>query len=228
MPSLAASVLGAASLIAIPAAAPRPESCPPPTVTPATTVTPSTSATPSSPQPSPSQIVACVGSQSITRALFLHWLGVAKKAEEPVATERARGRVPKSRAHLHALLGEVLGFLISSDWVIGEAQNLNVQLSDLEVRRKFDHIRHQQFHKRGEFSAFLRSSGQTTADLLFRVRVNLLTMRIQERIVAGHNGASAEEALTRFVREFKSRWRAQTSCSPAYAVSDCGHVQTLL
>jgi hypothetical protein len=129
---------------------------------------------------------------------------------------------------VHALVNEVMGFLISSDWVIGEARDLNVQVSDLEVRQKFDHIRGQQFPKPREFSAFLKSSGQTVADLLFRVRVNLLTMRIQGRIVAGHNGASAEEALTHFVREFKGKWRAQTYCSPAYAVGDCGHVQAAL
>ena len=122
-----------------------------------------------------------------------------------------------------------MGFLISSDWVIGEAQNLNIHASDVEVRRRFDHIRREQFPKRGEFTAFLRSSGQTVADLLFRVRLNLLSGRIQSRTIAGLRGAAAQEhAIAHFVSEFKSKWLAQTYCLPAYAVSDCGHVQTAL
>jgi hypothetical protein len=37
--------------------------------------------------------------------------------------------------HLHTLVDEVMGFLISSDWVIGEAQDLNVRVSEAQVRR---------------------------------------------------------------------------------------------
>jgi len=121
-----------------------------------------------------------------------------------------------------------MGFLISSDWVIGEAQALNVRVSDQEVRRRFDRIRRELFPKRGEFKAFLKSSGQTVADVLFRVRLSLLTARVQSRVLAGKHGASAQEALMHFVSEFKSKWRAQTYCAPTYAVGDCGYVQAAL
>jgi hypothetical protein len=122
-----------------------------------------------------------------------------------------------------------MGFLISSDWVIGEAQTLNVRVSDAEVQRAFDRIRRQQFPRHREFKAFLKSSGQTVTDLLFRVRVNLLTTRIQQQVIAGQQGAAAREsALARFVKEFRTKWRAQTYCAAAYAVRDCGRVQTAL
>jgi hypothetical protein len=118
------------------------------------------------------------------------------------------------------LIDQVMSFLISSDWLIGEARDLNVQVSDVEVRHRFDRIRREQFPKKGEFTAFLRSSGETIADLLFRVRLNLLSGRIQRQITAGQHGAGA--------REFGVKWRAQTYCSPTYAVNDCGHVQNVL
>lgn len=122
-----------------------------------------------------------------------------------------------------------MGFLISSDWVIGESQALNVRVSAEEVRHRFDRIRREQFPKRREFNAFLRSSGETVADLLFRVRLNLLTARMQRQIIAGQHGTAAQEhAIAHFVSEFKSKWRAQTYCSPGYAVSDCGQVQAVL
>jgi hypothetical protein len=173
---------------------------------------------PSAPSP-PGQIVACVGPQSITEPLFDHWEHVAQLAEAPVG---------KHQPNTHAALEEAMGFLISSDWVIGEAQDLHVHVSDAQVRHRFDRIRRQQFPKRSEFKAFLRSSGQTVADLLFRVKLNLLSEGIQRRVEAGHHGSARNQAFERFVREFKSRWLAQTYCLPAYAVSDCGHVQTPL
>jgi hypothetical protein len=160
--------------------------------------------------------VACVGSQSIIGSTFRHWAGVAKRAEG-------------KRARVHAVVDETMGFLLSSDWVIAEAQALAVTVSEQTVRRHFDRIRHEQFPKRGEFTAFLRSTGQTIGDLLFRVRLNLLSAQIQRQIVANQPSATAREAaLSRFVTEFKSKWRAQTYCAPAYAVSDCGHVQSIL
>jgi hypothetical protein len=174
---------------------------------------------PSGAQPAPEQIIACIGTQPITGATFLHWLGVAGKADEPASKH--------SPATHSTLVNQVIGFLVSSDWVLGEAQELHIVISEAKVHRTFDHIRRQQFPKRKEFTAFLRSSGQTVADLLFRVHLNLLSARIQRQVVAGHHGArSQRQALSRFVREFKTRWTARTYCEPAYADADCGHVQS--
>jgi len=117
-----------------------------------------------------------------------------------------------------------MGFLLSSDWVIGEAANLNIAISPAAVRTQFDHIRATQFPKRGEFTAFLHRSGQTVADLLFRVRRNMLSQAIQQKVVAGQPGSSTAGALEQFDRAFHDRWTAQTTCATAYAVADCGHV----
>lgn len=122
-----------------------------------------------------------------------------------------------------------MGFLISSDWVIGEAQDLHLQVSAGQVRRTFDEARREEFPKRGAFQAFLKSSGQTIADLLFRVELNLLSMRIQARVLAGERTQRAkEQALAHFASEFHDKWRAQTYCATAYQVSDCGHIQAVL
>jgi foldase protein PrsA len=189
------------------------ESCPPPA---GTSVAPSTAPSPAALQPPPQQLLACIGSQAIIGSLFRHWASVARREE---------GKRPKPQV----LIDQVMGFLISSDWVIGEAQTLNVQVSNQEVRRAFDRTRRQQFPKRREFEAFLKSSGQTVADLLFRVRINLLTMRVQRQVLAGQHGAAAQEnALAQFAKQFTTKWRAQTYCAPAYAVHGCGHVQNVL
>jgi len=161
----------------------------------------------------------CVGSYAITGATYTHWLTVAKKA----AGLPAKGHHAPSAT---ALLDEVLGFLITSDWVKGEAAALSISVSAAEVRKTFDRIRGQLFPKRREFEAFLLSSGQTVEDILFRVELNLLSQGIQKSVVRGHHNASSKlRALSQFVKAFKAKWKEQTYCAAQYVVADCGHVQ---
>ena len=82
-----------------------------------------------------------------------------------------------------SLQQEVLGFLISSNWVLGEASSLGVKVSDAEVKKQFEKIKSTQFPKAAEFEKFLQSSGQTVSDLLLRVKLNLLSSKIQQKIV---------------------------------------------
>lgn len=82
-----------------------------------------------------------------------------------------------------SLQQEVLGFLISSEWVLGEGASLGVSVSDKEVKKRFEQIRNQQFPKASEFERFLANSGQSVSDLLLRVKLNLLSSKIQQKIV---------------------------------------------
>jgi hypothetical protein len=170
------------------------------------------------PVPTPEWIVVCVGPTAITGASYAHWLTVAGKSTGGHA--HARGPT------LAELRGQVLGFLISSDWVKGEASRLAITVPFAKVKRTFDRLRRQEFPKPGEFRTFQRASGQTIADLLMRVELNLLSDAIQRHVVAGLRGAAAQQqALARFVAEFKPRWQAQTYCANGYEDQDCGHVQ---
>lgn len=195
--------------------------CPPSAVsTPPASPSPSTSSSAGLGQPAPEQIVACVGAQSITGATFEHWANIARRSEDSSK---------RHRSNAGEVLKETMGYLISSDWVIGEAQDRHVDVSPTEAQHAFDRIRAQQFHKHREFEKFLKQSGETVADLLFRVRLNLLSERIQKRVLAGHHSARGKQrALERFVHGFRLKWEAQTYCEPGYAVQDCGHVQASL
>jgi hypothetical protein len=172
------------------------------------------------PAPLPATIVACVGSRAITGATFEHWLGVAQKSE-PTPKNKAAGATEDVK--------EVMDFLISGYWVLGQAEVLHIHLSTAAVRKSFERIRAQEFPKHGEFGRFLERSGETPADLMLRVRLNLLSERIQKRVLAGHHGAHSRTlALQRFLKRFSTEWPAKTYCEPAYAVKDCGHVQSPL
>lgn len=107
------------------------------------------------------------------------------------APKPAKGQTAPTQAQLKtqceqqykSLQQEVLGFLISSSWVLGEASSLGVKISDAEVKKQFEKIKTQQFPKAAEFQKFLATSGQTVSDLLLRVKLNLLSSKIQQKIV---------------------------------------------
>jgi len=80
-----------------------------------------------------------------------------------------------------ALQQQVLGFLITSDWVIGEAQNQGVKITDKEVVRHFNELKKQQFPKAAEFEKLLASTGETVSDLLLRVKLSMLWPRSRRR-----------------------------------------------
>jgi foldase protein PrsA len=161
----------------------------------------------------PSNAVVSVDGKSITKDTFNHWMSVAAassatapgskpaipdppKYTQCIARLKAqskatKGQAPPTEAQLKSqceqqyktLQQEVLGFLISSTWVLGEANSLGVKLSDKEVKKQFEKIKSQQFPKAAEFEKFLKTSGQTVSDLLLRVKLNLLSSKIQQKIV---------------------------------------------
>jgi foldase protein PrsA len=104
-----------------------------------------------------------------------------------------------------SLQSEVLGFLISSQWVIGEASALGVKLSDAEVKKEFTKIKAAQFPKASEFEKFLASSGQSVSDLLLRVKLNMLSQKIQKKIIK-QKSTVTEAQVSKYYNENKSKY----------------------
>ncbi len=200
---------------------------------------------------SPGEPVGCVASFSVTESSFDHWMQVATDAtlggsgKKPVPVppryaacvarlaKRAHGRPKPTPAELRArcereyraLRSQTLGFLLSSAWLLNEAKALKVEVSGAEALQRFIKTRNQAFPKAGEFSAFLRSSGETVSDLIFRVKLNLISERLQAQVLAGASTPQAKsKALAQFVKDFRTKWQSQTYCRAGFVVSDCGHV----
>jgi foldase protein PrsA len=132
---------------------------------------------------------------------------------EATAAKPAKGQAKPTTAELKSeceqqytsLKQEVLGFLISSEWVIGEAANLGVKVSDAEVKKEFEKIKNEQFPKAAEFEKFLATSGQTVSDLLLRVKLNMLSSKIQQKIAKG-KGAPSKAEIEKYYKENQSRF----------------------
>jgi foldase protein PrsA len=100
---------------------------------------------------------------------------------------------------------QVLGFLISSDWVLGEAGSLGVKVSDAEVHKQFAKIKNSQFPRPAEYEKFLVTTGQSTSDLLLRVKLNLLSSKIQEKVAKRKHAVSKAE-IEKYYNENKQRF----------------------
>ena len=183
----------------------------------------------------PGDAVVSVDGKSITKDTFNHWMSVAAAsssasagakpavpvppsytaciAQAATAAKATKGAKTPSQKELKSqcetqyksLQSEVLGFLISSSWVLGEANSLGVKVSDKEVKKQFAKIKTQQFPKAAEFQKFLSTSGQTVSDLLLRVKLNLLSSKIQQKIVKEKSKVSQAE-IAKYYKENPKRF----------------------
>ncbi len=148
--------------------------------------------------------VAYVAGAPIPKAGYEHWLSVETKLG-------ASG----SPSH------QALGFLITSAWVLGEAKARGISVSEAEVKQHYAQLVHQSFPKAGSLQKFLARSGETEADLLARVKGELLIARIAAHLTAGKSASQRNAILAAFESGFRTRWKALTSCEPGYVMEDC-------
>jgi foldase protein PrsA len=104
-----------------------------------------------------------------------------------------------------SLLTEVLNFLIGLEWVLGEAPAKGVKISDAEVHKQFIKIRTQQFPSVAEFEKFITTSGQTVSDLLLRVKYNLASQKLQQKILKSTPKVTQAQ-IQKYYNENKSRY----------------------
>lgn len=174
----------------------------------------------------PSAPVATVDGQAIEQQHFDHWLQVAGRSSlgtvpDPatgyrrcIATKRkAAGNKQVTDAQLRRqceqdyaqLRDQVMQLLISFKWIEGEAAVRGVTVTEAEAAAELDEQRRQSFPSDADFQEFLETSGQTLEDILQRVRLDLLSNKIREHVVVGHEQVS-EQDVERFYRKHKDRF----------------------
>jgi parvulin-like peptidyl-prolyl isomerase len=169
----------------------------------------------------PGNVVAEVDGTAIEKDSFEHWMQVAaktsgqKNAKVPdapdftncVAEKRktapkpAKGQ-PKTtdeqlkeqcKQEYDALRDQIIQLLTSFQWIEGEAKDMGIKVSDAEVKKSFNEQKKQSFPKEAAYQKFLKDSGQTEEDLLQRVKLNLLSNKIREKVVKGKDKVSDEQ-----------------------------------
>ena len=104
-----------------------------------------------------------------------------------------------------ALRKQVMQFLIQAEWIQQEAEARGVKASDEEIRKSFEDQKKQSFPKEKDYQEFLKTSGQTEEDLLFRVRIEFLSQELRKKIVEGKDKVSDQE-IADFYNKNKSRF----------------------
>jgi foldase protein PrsA len=133
--------------------------------------------------------------------------------EKEIEPKPAKGQKPKTEAELKteceqqykALQQQVLGFLISYDWVEKEAESQGVTITDKQVVKHFNELKKTQFPKEAEFQKFLATTGESISDLLLRVKLQMLSQKIEEKVTkSGKNVTEAD--VTKYYNEHKSQY----------------------
>jgi foldase protein PrsA len=180
----------------------------------------------------PGNAVATVDGSNIDKADFSHWLNVASKSSgtnstvpdapkytKCVAAKRkttpkpAKGQ-PKTtdeqlkkqcKTEYDALRTQVIGLLVSYKWIQGEADKQGVKVTDAEVKKSFDTQRKQNFPKDADFQKFLKTSGQTQDDIMLRVKLDLLSQKIRDKVIKGKDQIS-DAQIQAFYDKNKARF----------------------
>jgi foldase protein PrsA len=157
----------------------------------------------------PSGSVAKVGDEEITQEEFDKWLktavsgqaqgGAAVVPDPPEFTKCVaakkdaplpKGQKPQSDAALKkqceqeydTLKREVMLFLIQAEWVTQEAEEQGVEVTDESVKKSFEDQKKQAFPTDKAYNEFIKSSGMTEEDILFRVKLNELQQKLTQKV----------------------------------------------
>jgi foldase protein PrsA len=136
---------------------------------------------------------------------------IAEKAK--TAPKPAKGQPKPTDAQFKAqckteyenLRDQVLQFLITAQWVTNEAKEQDVKITDKEIQKAFQTTKKQNFPKEKDFQNFLKSSGMTMDDLLFRVRLNTLSDKLRTKVTKGKQTVSNAQIAT-YYNKNKSRF----------------------
>jgi foldase protein PrsA len=139
----------------------------------------------------PGNSVATVDGDPITKADYEHWTTVVKKLTPGIKNDQARD--------------QVVNLLVSFRWIDGEADAMNVKVSDAEVTKSFEEQKQQSFPKPADYEKFLKDTTQTEADIRSRVRLDLLSVKIRDKVVAG-SGKVSDKAIAAFYAKNKTRF----------------------
>jgi foldase protein PrsA len=159
----------------------------------------------------PSGAVAKVGDSTITQDEFDKWMTIAVKGQsqqqggqagvpeppdfEKCVAAKSKTPVPKGqkeptdealkkqcKSEYDQLKHEVMQFLIQGEWVQQEADKRGIKVKPAELQKALEDQKKQVFPNDKQYKQFLKTSGMTEDDVLFRVKLNELQQRLTQNV----------------------------------------------
>jgi foldase protein PrsA len=168
----------------------------------------------------PPNAVAKVGDETITQEEFDKWVSTAVKSQaqggavvvpdppdfEKCIAGKKKTPVPdgqkkptdadlkkQCKAEYDALKSEVMQFLIQAEWVQQEAAERDVEVTEAAINKELEQQKKQAFPTDKAYKQFLKTSGMTEADVLFRVKLALLQEKLTKKITEDAKTVSAAD-----------------------------------
>jgi foldase protein PrsA len=168
----------------------------------------------------PTGAVAKVGDETIEQAEFDKWLATAAKGQAQGGTAvipdppeftkcvaaKKKTPVPEGQkkpsdaslkkqceTEYDTLKREVMQFLIQAAWVQQEAEAQDIKVSQKEIEKSFEDQKKQAFPTDKAYQEFLKTSGMSEADILFRVRLDQLQQKLTQKITSEAKKVSDED-----------------------------------
>ena len=110
-------------------------------------------------------------------------------------------------------MSQVLHFLITADWYQEYAAMERIVITKSQVAQALASYKRKQFPTPAAYQSFLRLTGQTNRDILFRVRISLIYETLIKKKAHGH-----AQVVDRQVRK---KFGPRTFCARYYVMADC-------
>jgi foldase protein PrsA len=169
----------------------------------------------------PTGAVAKVGDSTISKDDFDKWLKTAASGQaqaggsaavpdppdfEKCVSAKSKTAAPQGqkqpsdaalkkqcKQEYDTLKREVMQFLIQAEWVQQEADKQGVKVSDAEVKRSFEDQKKASFPTDKAYNNFLKTSGMTEEDILFRVKLDQLQQKLTQKVTKDATKVSDED-----------------------------------
>ncbi|MEA2457119.1 MAG: foldase protein PrsA [Thermoleophilaceae bacterium] len=138
---------------------------------------------------------------------FTNCIAAKQKTPVPKGVPKPDAKALKTQCsqEYSGLRDQTLQFLISSQWLQQEASKRKITASAKEVQTTFQQQKKQSFPKEADYQKFLSTSGQSEADLLYRVKLSVLTNKLQKSIVA-NKGTVTQAQISDYYNKNKARF----------------------
>lgn len=123
----------------------------------------------------PGNAVAVINGAPITRAAYERYASLLARSGAAGGGKGAQAQISQ----------QAMAALIQSAWVRGEARRLGVTVTDAALAAGLVQTKKQSFPTEKAYQSFLKRSGMTAAEVLDRVRVQLLAKEIEQEIQRG-------------------------------------------
>jgi parvulin-like peptidyl-prolyl isomerase len=86
-----------------------------------------------------------------------------------------------------------LGELLDAIWIQGQGEEMNIEVTPKQIETELEQIKEQNFKSDAAFAKFLKESHFTPEDVDIRVRLQILSTQIQQKLTSGAPPASESE-----------------------------------